>query len=468
MIDVARLKSVLGKTGLQNTNQPLYQLLATLISGINDLNANITKNNNVIIEPSIVTQIGNIIGGFDDLSNDNLIVPASFDRLVLQMLSVDSPTLFVDSINHRVGINTLTPDNILVVEQPTTSNIKVRSTGAVGVGRAFIQVVRGIGVSSDIGWDFSTNLSLANNEFTLRQITSGSATTRLTMNTDGSLTIDSPTFFVDALNHRVGVGVIIPNFGLEVQGPGNTQLFSFAASSAGTSAIYGGISNTGGSLLFGVDRSIGGWFMTGGLAYASEFTTSNATALQFGTNLNARMTIDAIGQVGINITGPTALFSVAEKFQVDLNGLIPKYNNIATVKNGIPSEYAAIDTTGLTANVGASTLYAVPSTGEGLYRISAYVVETTAGSLSSTLPNVQIIYTDKDSNTSVTIDATPVLAGAGLGQSAALGVNAIGTVSSGVIVIYVKASTTIQYQTVNYASNLAGMTYALHIRLEAM
>ena len=144
------------------------------------------------------------------------------------------------------------------------------------------------------------------------------------------------------------------------------------------------------------------------------------------------------------------------------------YNGIATVGNGVPAIYAAVNTTGLTANVGASILYAVPSTGEGLYRVSAYVVETVAGSVSSVLPNVQIIYTDKDSNVSVTIDATPILGAAGLGQTGALNANAGGTVSSGVVPIYVKASTTIQYQTSNYASVAAGMTYALRIRLEAL
>lgn len=149
-------------------------------------------------------------------------------------------------------------------------------------------------------------------------------------------------------------------------------------------------------------------------------------------------------------------------------GKLTTYNALATVSNGVPSELATIDSTGLTANVAAATLYAVPASGEGLYRVSAYVVETTAGSVSSVLPNVQIIYTDKDSNVSVTIDATPVLGAAGLGQTGALNANTGGTVSSGVIVIYVKASTTIQYMTSNYASVAAGMTYALHLKLEVL
>lgn len=149
-------------------------------------------------------------------------------------------------------------------------------------------------------------------------------------------------------------------------------------------------------------------------------------------------------------------------------GLFSTYNNITTVSNGVPSEIAKIDTTGLTANVSAATIYAVPSSGVGMYRISSYVVETTAGSVSSTLPNVQILYTDNETGGSITIDATPILGIAGIGQTGALTSNTIGTASSGVIVINAKASTNIQYQTVNYASTAAGMAYALHIKLEVL
>ena len=129
---------------------------------------------------------------------------------------------------------------------------------------------------------------------------------------------------------------------------------------------------------------------------------------------------------------------------------------------------ASVNTTGLTANVGATTLYAVPASGAGMYRISMLIVETTAGSTSSTLPNGQIVYTDNDTGGVVTIDATPVLGIAGIGQTGALTANTVGTTVTGVIVINAQASTNIQYQTVNYASNLAGMAYAIHIRLEAL
>lgn len=127
---------------------------------------------------------------------------------------------------------------------------------------------------------------------------------------------------------------------------------------------------------------------------------------------------------------------------------------------------AAIDLTAQAANIGASTLLVVGSSGAGQYRISTLVVETTAASVSSVLPNAQVVYTDKDTSGSVTLDSTPILGIAGIGQTDALTANTVGTTSSGVVVINVKASTTIQYQTVNYASTAAGMQYALHIRVE--
>jgi hypothetical protein len=149
-------------------------------------------------------------------------------------------------------------------------------------------------------------------------------------------------------------------------------------------------------------------------------------------------------------------------------GIVNKYNGILTVSNGVAAEYATVDLTAQTANIAAATLYAVPSTGAGMYRVSAYVVLTTAASVSSTLPNVQIVFTDNQTNTSITIDATPVLGVAGIGQTGALTANTVGTAASGVIVVNAKASTNIQYQLVNYQSSLACMAYAIHIKLEAM
>ena len=151
-----------------------------------------------------------------------------------------------------------------------------------------------------------------------------------------------------------------------------------------------------------------------------------------------------------------------------LKGKTVKYNDIATVGNGIPSIYAEINSTGLTANVAATDLLAAGSVVAGRYRITAYLVTTTAASVSSTMPNAQIVYTDSDSNTAVTLDVSPILGAAGLGQSGLLTANAVGTVFTGSVLIYAKVGVAIQYQTVNYASTAAGMAYALRITLERL
>lgn len=222
--------------------------------------------------------------------------------------------------------------------------------------------------------------------------------------------------------------------------------------------IAGGLINvqggTGGGTTTGTSGAGGGLTLSGGVAGSNSGGTSGAGGIiTFKTALTTSL-----------ITAGT----IDTSQNWNLNTKVVKYNNIATVSNGIPSELATIDLTAQTANIGASTLYAVPASGVGMYRISSYVVETTAGSVSSTLPNVQVVYTDNDTAGSITMDATPILGIAGIGQTGALTANTIGTASAGVIVINVKASTTIQYQTVNYASSLAGMAYAIHIKIEAL
>lgn len=135
-----------------------------------------------------------------------------------------------------------------------------------------------------------------------------------------------------------------------------------------------------------------------------------------------------------------------------------------------------VDTTGLNANVGSTNLLLVPTgTGQptgGMYRLCGYTTVTTAAGTSSTLPIVIAGWTDRDSNTAITVGVTPsfaTFAGSAGQTSNANGGNTLGTMTSGCIPISAKANTFISYSTSGYASNAAAaMVYALHIRLEAM
>lgn len=115
------------------------------------------------------------------------------------------------------------------------------------------------------------------------------------------------------------------------------------------------------------------------------------------------------------------------------------------------------NTTGLSANV-SSTALLTPSA-NGFYRITCYLVVTQAASVSSTLPNCNVIYTDADSSVAQTITITNGSSGNTLGLTAPPSGTGLG--------IYAKSGISISYSTSSYASSGATpMLYALHLRLE--
>lgn len=152
------------------------------------------------------------------------------------------------------------------------------------------------------------------------------------------------------------------------------------------------------------------------------------------------------------ITGTAALPIVT------ISGKITNYNSVATVSNGMPSIPATIDLTAQAANIGTTTLYAVPSA--GFYRVSIYITITQAATTSSTMPSTTIAYTDGNSGTnshSTTTTAT----------------NASNSITTSfaqtTYILYAKASTNITYATGSYASSGATpMQYAIRIRVESL
>jgi hypothetical protein len=119
--------------------------------------------------------------------------------------------------------------------------------------------------------------------------------------------------------------------------------------------------------------------------------------------------------------------------------------------------YASFNAVAQAANIGATTVYAVPVGGAGLYRVSAYAVVTQAATTSSTLPNVGVLWTDNDANVALSANTvTPTNTA-----------NAPGAFGPGDIVISARGGTNIQFQTSNYASSGATpMQYAVHLRVE--
>jgi hypothetical protein len=118
---------------------------------------------------------------------------------------------------------------------------------------------------------------------------------------------------------------------------------------------------------------------------------------------------------------------------------------------------ATANLTAQTANVAATTLYAVPASGAGLYEITVYMIVSQAATSTSELPDSRIIYTDRYSGATVTIRLTP-----------GLSTNTTSTVTQNTFILNAKASTNIQYdigQVDAYASSGAtAMQFAYSAR----
>lgn len=159
-------------------------------------------------------------------------------------------------------------------------------------------------------------------------------------------------------------------------------------------------------------------------------------------------------------TGPTG--TLTDKLAIDNNGLTKVYNGIATVSQGQPAEYATVDLTAQTAAITATTLYAVPAGGQGMYRISWSATITTVDGATSVLGGTngfQIVYTSPTDSVAKTTVA---------GNSVTSAANTTGTAVGGCEVVYAKASTNIQYK-YDYTSGTPGtMAYELHIKCEAL
>jgi len=134
-----------------------------------------------------------------------------------------------------------------------------------------------------------------------------------------------------------------------------------------------------------------------------------------------------------------------------------QYAGVATVKAGIGSIVASTAVTGKTAAITATTIYAVPSSGAGMYKVSWTAWITTAAAASSTLGGTNGFQTVStvggvavtDSPTTPTISA----------------LNTTATKISGVLICQCDASTNLQYA-FGYTDGTAVMTYSLNAYVE--
>lgn len=220
--------------------------------------------------------------------------------------------------------------------------------------------------------------------------------------------------------------------------------------------------------------------VAGGSAASIDFIVNNAAnsktlltvpdtgGIQIGgsTSGNVAIVVPAVAsgtQTLQATTGTVADFNVAQTWSGNqtnmalvtptISGTVLNYNGAATVGNGLASITATADPLAQTANIASTPLLTVGPGGGGLYNVEVYTIVTSVGT-TSTLPAVNIIYTDRDNNTVQTVPFTVTSNG-----------NTLTTVAINSFPINVKASTTISYSTSGYASTGAPMQYSVHIKV---
>jgi hypothetical protein len=196
------------------------------------------------------------------------------------------------------------------------------------------------------------------------------------------------------------------------------------------------------------------FFASGGGLGINGATTA-ATQLGFGgaSGGSAYIGVAAVAGSPNRMNLPTATGTPGQVLTT--NGANPQQLSWTTVE----VVAAAANLVAQTGNVASTASYAVPFSGAGIYEVSVYIVVSQPATVSSTLPDTQIVFTDQDSGAVISSQATSGSTG-----------NTTSTFGRTVMVVNAAGSTNIQYnigQVTPYTSSGATpMQYAFHTRVK--
>ena len=270
-------------------------------------------------------------------------------NLGLHNLTVDTNTLFVDSINHKVGIGTITPDNSAILDlssttkgflPPRLTSIQKNaiSTPASGL-MIFDTTLSKLNVWNGSAWKNVGNPEIGGD------VSGSTAGSILFINSSGLLSQDNSNLFYDGTLHRLGVGVATPNNLIQVANLINFNDTDFNTSigkNAGLNIVSGATQNT----FLGYEAGSGGVSGTNladyntGVGYRALFsnttgnnnTANGMSSLQNNTTGSGN-TANGDQSLIFNTTGNNNTANGAYSLAFNTTG----YNNTA---NGVQSLYS--------------------------------------------------------------------------------------------------------------------------------
>lgn len=182
----------------------------------------------------------------------------------------------------------------------------------------------------------------------------------------------------------VGHGVYIANgnrmttvnHGLHIEdfGPAghNAYPISSVANAVGGNTVYTGTFPTAGTLN-------GATFIISGLS-----NPANNGTFQCASNTSTTLTL--VNPNGIAETHAGSVIAILDYAlysaggRIFLGGTIANYNGVVTAGNGMTAIYGALDLTGQSNSINTTTLFSVPASGAGMYRVSYSLIDSVAGS----------------------------------------------------------------------------------------
>ena len=218
--------------------------------------------------------------------------------LGLHNLTVDTNSLFVDSVNHRVGIGTTTPGNVLEVVGASGTQINMHSTSGLASDNTFLQFGGGRG---NIGYD---------------GVFGG---TRIATSDPSK-----PIVFANSLTAGTGevMRIVTGNLGLGTTTPTSNLQVTQPTTGVGTvSNLAGGTTVTGTGTQFTNTFKVGDTITIGGQtvaisAIASDTSMTTAAITNANTNVaytltgGDRFVVKGNGNVGVGTVSPNSLLDI--------------------------------------------------------------------------------------------------------------------------------------------------------------